>query len=79
MPQSVQLESPQEAGVIKEPAVKPDASARVVSLDVLDCQPAGERAELWAHAGSCGMAGAVADRAGHFSALSVVTSDLFHV
>src|SRR5215467_7244218 len=35
MPQSVQLESPREAAVVKEPAVKPEGSARVVSLDVL--------------------------------------------
>src|SRR5215470_10027755 len=35
MPQSVQLESPREAAVIKEPAVKPEGSGRVVSLDVL--------------------------------------------
>src|SRR5215472_13814970 len=35
MPQSVQLESPREAAVIQEPAVKPEGSGRVVSLDVL--------------------------------------------
>ena len=35
MPQSVQLESPREAAVLKAPALKPEGSARVVSLDVL--------------------------------------------